>query len=183
VTWWNERKVTRSNPRAPISPQRFYLGLYPGLLLHFRLRQPRTQLLEHRDLSAHCSSTSFHSAGLFDRMADMERRLLLDDDIEDNPTPVEQRMKRATPLPKAQLAVVFAAKLGVTLSAQQATPYLNEMLGRLSGGRSSRVGFAAGLVWTAYCAPQLLGVYPWGRTSGTCISRAKKHNSYESCYR
>jgi hypothetical protein len=105
-----------------------------------------------------------------DDMADPERRPLLNEDAPDAPDNAEtltmQQHSHATSLPKAQLAIIFAIKLSVTLATQQALPYMNEMLGALSGGKSSKVGYLSGLVWAATGIPHTLSVYPWGRISG-----------------
>lgn len=71
-----------------------------------------------------------------------------------------------TPLPKSQLAVIFAIKLAIPLGTQQILPYVNELLADQLGKPSKEIGYYTGIIFTAGTLLQFLSAYPWGRVSG-----------------
>jgi hypothetical protein len=71
-----------------------------------------------------------------------------------------------TPLPWAQLAVVFAIKLSIPLTTQQTSPYANELLARVLQRPSNEIGYYTGLLSVVSHIPQIASAYPWGRVSG-----------------
>jgi hypothetical protein len=91
-----------------------------------------------------------------------EQRSLLHEGV------VAKRGAAATALPRAQLAAIFAIKLAVILTAQQASPYINELLARTVGRPSNEIGYYAGLLSVASNLCQISSTYPWGRISGEC---------------
>lgn len=74
------------------------------------------------------------------------------------------------PLPKAQLAAVYAIKLVVPIAIQQVTPYVNQMIGDLHLSDAKSTGYYSGLVGGALTLAQLLSVYPWSLLSGVLAS-------------
>lgn len=71
-----------------------------------------------------------------------------------------------TPLPKSQLAVIFAIKLAIPLGTQQILPYVNELLAHELGKPSKEVGYYSGIIFTATTLSQFVSAYPWGHASG-----------------
>jgi hypothetical protein len=89
---------------------------------------------------------------------DAERRSLLRSEVV-KPGP-------GTPLPKAQLGVIFAIKLAVVITGTQALPYINELIAHQTGRPKQEIGYFTGLLSLVSHVPQILSAYPWGRASG-----------------
>lgn len=81
-----------------------------------------------------------------------------------------------TPLPKAQLAAVYAIKLTIPIASQQLKPYINQMIEdlHLSGARTT--GYYSGVVGSLTDFAHLLSVYPFSRTSGLLHSLCSLQN-------
>ncbi|KAI0079836.1 MFS general substrate transporter [Panus rudis PR-1116 ss-1] len=99
-----------------------------------------------------------------------ERRPLLADspggqapDVTD--LPEHDASATRTPLPKAQLAVVFLIKLLLPVSLTQPVPYLNLMLEELPGITKDTVGYYSGIASTTTHVAQLISIYAWSRIS------------------
>lgn len=58
-----------------------------------------------------------------------------------------------TPLPKLQLAAVFAIKLVLPISSAQVMPYLNVLVAELAKSDGAETGYYSGLVVSAPCPP------------------------------
>lgn len=81
-----------------------------------------------------------------------------------------------TPLPRAQLAVIYAIKLVLPVAHTQILPYFNKMIeGFDLPGGSSNIGYYSGLLVTCHTAGQISTTYAWGRLSG-------KSRCIASCY-
>jgi hypothetical protein len=98
-------------------------------------------------------------------MADVQSSDLRDARDEREPL-LQGRNAAPTPLPKAQLAAVYAIKLIVPVVSFQHLPYINKWIEdlHLSGNKST--GYYSGLLGTAFTLAQFLSVYPWARLSG-----------------
>ncbi|KZT22272.1 MFS general substrate transporter [Neolentinus lepideus HHB14362 ss-1] len=70
-----------------------------------------------------------------------------------------------TPLPKLQLATLFAIKTLIPLSATQVMPYINEMVEKFGLSTGADAGYYSGLVGSSFGIAQLLSMYYWGRLS------------------
>ena len=100
-------------------------------------------------------SRSIPKAGPTDRIddrADLDAvnestRLLPRDDEEALSTVHEPNTKKSpTPLPKAQLAALFAVRIIDPIAYQQIFPYINQLLVDLRIAEPERVGFYSGVV-------------------------------------
>ncbi|GJE97069.1 MFS general substrate transporter [Phanerochaete sordida] len=70
-----------------------------------------------------------------------------------------------TPLPRAQLAAIYAIKLVVPIASTQALPYVNKMLAGLGVPSERDVGYYSGLLSFAHTAGSFSTIYAWGRLS------------------
>ena len=63
---------------------------------------------------------------------------------ESEPLLPKQRIK-PTPLPKAQLAVIYAIKLTLPIALTQALPYYNVLIEKLAASEGADTGYYSGL--------------------------------------
>ncbi|KXN90531.1 Protein ZINC INDUCED FACILITATOR 1 [Leucoagaricus sp. SymC.cos] len=78
----------------------------------------------------------------------------------------ENDLKRPTPLPKIQLAILCAIRLMDPLTFTQIFPYINQFLTSLNlVPDESQIGFYSGLVESSFALFQLLFIYQWARIS------------------
>ena len=95
--------------------------------------------------------------------------LQADDSSDDLP---RSGQSRTSPLPRSQLAIIYAIKLVVPIASTQILPYVNKMVAGLDIPKNSSVGYYTGLLGTAHTAGQMLTVFLWGRLSGIgCLLR------------
>ncbi|EMD37323.1 hypothetical protein CERSUDRAFT_50458 [Gelatoporia subvermispora B] len=69
-----------------------------------------------------------------------------------------------TPLPKLQLAAIYAIKLTLPVSHTQMMPYLNELVAKLAASEGAETGYYSGL-GSAGGVSHLLTIYLWARVS------------------
>lgn len=86
--------------------------------------------------------------------------------FKDSPT----RETRVTPLPRTQLATIYAIKLIVPVAGTQILPYVNKMVAGFDLPSERSVGYYTGLLSFAHTAGQILTIYAWGRLSGEYMS-------------
>lgn len=79
----------------------------------------------------------------------------------------QQGQKKATPLPKLQIAILLLALLVEPIAAQSIYPYINQLVSELdiTGGDERKVGYYAGLIESLFFATQALTILQWSRTS------------------
>ncbi|TFK53089.1 MFS general substrate transporter [Heliocybe sulcata] len=75
------------------------------------------------------------------------------------------RPQAITPLPKLQLATVFAIKVLIPISSTQILPYVNEMMEKFGLSKGAGAGYYSGLVTSSFGIAQLLSMYYWGKLS------------------
>jgi MFS family permease len=75
--------------------------------------------------------------------------------------------KKATPLPKLQIAILLLALLVEPIASQSIYPYINQLVSELdiTGGDERKVGYYAGLIESLFFATQALTILQWSRTS------------------
>ncbi|OBZ70714.1 hypothetical protein A0H81_09127 [Grifola frondosa] len=56
-----------------------------------------------------------------------------------------RRSPRPNPLPKAQLAVIYAIKLTIPIALTQALPYINVLVEELAASEGAETGYYSGL--------------------------------------
>lgn len=78
-----------------------------------------------------------------------------------------QGQKKATPLPKLQIAILLLALLVEPIASQSIYPYINQLVSELdiTGGDERKVGYYAGLIESIFFATQALTILQWSRTS------------------
>ncbi|KAG2126676.1 major facilitator superfamily domain-containing protein [Suillus cothurnatus] len=79
----------------------------------------------------------------------------------------QQGQKKATPLPKLQIAILLLALLVEPIASQSIYPYINQLVSELNitGGDERKVGYYAGLIESLFFATQALTILQWSRTS------------------
>ncbi|KAG2075426.1 MFS general substrate transporter [Suillus decipiens] len=79
----------------------------------------------------------------------------------------QQSKKKATPLPKLQIAILMLVALVEPIAAQSIYPYINQLVRELdiTGGDERKVGYYAGLIESLFFATQALTILQWNRTS------------------
>ncbi|KAG1779026.1 MFS general substrate transporter [Suillus placidus] len=79
----------------------------------------------------------------------------------------QQGQKKATPLPKLQIAILLLALLVEPIASQSIYPYINQLVSELdiTGGDERKVGYYAGLIESLFFATQALTILQWSRTS------------------
>ncbi|OCH87038.1 MFS general substrate transporter [Obba rivulosa] len=70
-----------------------------------------------------------------------------------------------TPLPKLQLAAIYAIKLTLPISHTQMMPYLNVLIAQLAASEGAETGYYSGIVGSAGGVAHLLTIYLWARIS------------------
>ncbi|KZT10758.1 MFS general substrate transporter, partial [Laetiporus sulphureus 93-53] len=103
-------------------------------------------------------------------MSDQEPRVLAQDNttMDSESTSLLESARKATrpsPLPKLQLAVVYAVKLMIPLATTQSMPYINLLVAELVGSDDADTGYYSGLVGSAGSIAHILTIYAWGRLS------------------
>ncbi|KAH9942402.1 major facilitator superfamily domain-containing protein [Epithele typhae] len=73
--------------------------------------------------------------------------------------------KPRTPLPKAQLAVVYAIKITLPIAQTQVLPYFNVFIQNLAASEGADTGYYSGLAHSVYYGAQLVSMFIWGRLS------------------
>ena len=59
--------------------------------------------------------------------------------------------KKRTPLPKTQLAVVYAIKLTLPIAYTQVLPYFNVFIEKLAASEGADTGYYSGLAVSCFC--------------------------------
>ncbi|KAJ3741817.1 major facilitator superfamily domain-containing protein [Lentinula detonsa] len=81
-------------------------------------------------------------------------------------TEAQQLVKRATPLPKAQIAALCLVRLTDPIAFTQIFPYINEFIAFLHvTDDPSQIGYFSGLVESTFAITQLFFIYYWARLS------------------
>ncbi|KAI0745943.1 MFS general substrate transporter [Earliella scabrosa] len=83
---------------------------------------------------------------------------------ESEPLLPKQRIK-PTPLPKAQLAVIYAIKLTLPIALTQALPYYNVLIEKLAASEGADTGYYSGLATSIFHVAQFISMFAWGRLS------------------
>lgn len=81
-------------------------------------------------------------------------------------SPTRRNTTRVTPLPRTQLATVYAIKLIVPVANTQVLPYVNKMVAGFDLPSEQTVGYYTGFLSFSHTAGQFLTIYAWGRLSG-----------------
>ncbi|KAI0355607.1 MFS general substrate transporter [Trametes cingulata] len=89
--------------------------------------------------------------------------LLANEEPERGP-PRKARLK-PNPLPKAQLAVIYAIKLTLPIANTQSMPYYNFLIEKLAASEGAETGYYSGLAHTAFSIAQFISMFFWGRVS------------------
>lgn len=60
-------------------------------------------------------------------------------------SPLIAKHQKPTPLPKAQLAIIYAIKLTLPISSTQTMPYYNILIEKLAASEGAETGYYSGL--------------------------------------
>lgn len=75
---------------------------------------------------------------------------IVDDDVESEPliggAAPSRRPPRPNPLPKLQLAAIFAVKIIIPVSSTQVMPYSNVMIAELAASEGAATGYYGGIM-------------------------------------
>ncbi|TBU61708.1 MFS general substrate transporter [Dichomitus squalens] len=80
------------------------------------------------------------------------------------PLLAKQRNK-PNPLPKLQLAIIYAIKLTLPITHTQSLPYYNVFIEKLAASQGADTGYYSGLAHTVASVTQLTSMFVWGRIS------------------
>ncbi|KAI0744127.1 MFS general substrate transporter [Daedaleopsis nitida] len=72
---------------------------------------------------------------------------------------------RPNPLPKTQLAIVYAIKLTLPIALTQSLPYYNVLIEKLASSEGADTGYYSGLAHSAFSIAQFISMFLWGRLS------------------
>ncbi|KAI8972234.1 major facilitator superfamily domain-containing protein [Trametes punicea] len=72
---------------------------------------------------------------------------------------------KPNPLPKAQMAVIYAIKLTLPIALTQSIPYYNEFIASLLSSDGAEIGYYSGLAHSAFSIAQFISMFVWGRVS------------------
>ncbi|KAI0374170.1 MFS general substrate transporter [Pilatotrama ljubarskyi] len=72
---------------------------------------------------------------------------------------------KPNPLPKAQLAVIYAIKLTLPIAHTQSMPYYNFLIEKLAASEGAETGYYSGVAHTAFSVAQFVSMFFWGRVS------------------
>ncbi|KAJ3902649.1 major facilitator superfamily domain-containing protein [Lentinula edodes] len=87
-------------------------------------------------------------------------------DAQHDPEDQDSPVKKATPLPIAQLLIVCAIRLMDPIAFTQIFPYINEFIAFLKlTDDPSQTGFYSGLVESTFAVTQFLAIYQWSKLS------------------
>lgn len=92
----------------------------------------------------------------------------MSDTVIDEQTPLlDRKQRKATPLPKLQIAVILLLQVCEPLTSQSIYPYINQLVSELDiiGGDKRKVGYYAGLIESLFFATEALTVLQWSRVS------------------
>ncbi|CDO75650.1 hypothetical protein BN946_scf184941.g3 [Trametes cinnabarina] len=78
---------------------------------------------------------------------------------------IAKQKQRANPLPKAQLAVIYAIKLTLPIALTQSIPYYNVLIERLAASEGAETGYYSGLAHSAFAIAQFISMFAWGHIS------------------
>ncbi|KAI9060327.1 MFS general substrate transporter [Trametes sanguinea] len=73
--------------------------------------------------------------------------------------------QHANPLPKAQLAVIYAIKLTLPIALTQSIPYYNVLIEQLAASEGAETGYYSGLAHSAFAISQFISMFAWGHIS------------------
>ncbi|KAI0779428.1 MFS general substrate transporter [Fomes fomentarius] len=83
---------------------------------------------------------------------------------ESEPLLVKRRVK-PNPLPKLQLAIIYAIKLTLPIASTQMLPYYNVLIGKLAASEGADTGYYSGLAHSLSSVTQFTSMFVWGRVS------------------
>ncbi|ORY23550.1 major facilitator superfamily domain-containing protein [Naematelia encephala] len=87
-------------------------------------------------------------------------------DTEATPLLGKQVQKKATPLPKLQLAIICLIRIVEPICFQVIFPFINEMLVKIGAAKDrDSVGYPAGIIESIFSLTQLVTVFFWGSLS------------------
>ncbi|KAI0820024.1 MFS general substrate transporter [Trametes gibbosa] len=72
---------------------------------------------------------------------------------------------KPNPLPKAQLAIIYAVKLTLPIATTQTMPYYNLLIERLAASEGAETGYYSGLAHSAFAVTGFISMFVWGRVS------------------
>ncbi|KAI0332370.1 MFS general substrate transporter [Cubamyces sp. BRFM 1775] len=75
------------------------------------------------------------------------------------------RKAKPTPLPKIQLAVIYAIKLTLPIALSQSIPYYNVLIEKLAASEGAVTGYYSGLANGAFSVSRLVATFLWGYVS------------------
>ncbi|OSD06738.1 MFS general substrate transporter [Trametes coccinea BRFM310] len=78
---------------------------------------------------------------------------------------IPKAKKQANPLPKAQLAVIYAIKLTLPIALTQSIPYYNVLIEKLAASEGAETGYYSGLAHSAFAIAQFISMFAWGHIS------------------
>ncbi|RPD57572.1 MFS general substrate transporter [Lentinus tigrinus ALCF2SS1-7] len=84
--------------------------------------------------------------------------------LETEPLLPKEKVK-PNPLPKAQLAVIYAIKLTLPIAYTQALPYYNVLIGKLAASEGADTGYYSGVAHSVASVAQFTSMFFWGRVS------------------
>lgn len=91
-------------------------------------------------------------------------------DAQHDPEDQDSPVKKATPLPIAQLLIVCAIRLMDPIAFTQIFPYINEFIAFLKlTDDPSQTGFYSGLVESTFAVTQFLAIYQWSKLSSVLL--------------
>ncbi|EIW63486.1 MFS general substrate transporter [Trametes versicolor FP-101664 SS1] len=80
-------------------------------------------------------------------------------------SPHRRNRSRPTPLPKAQLAIIYAIKLTLPIANTQTMPYYNILIEKLAASEGAETGYYSGLAHSAFAIAGFISMFFWGRVS------------------
>ncbi|KAI0769763.1 MFS general substrate transporter [Trametes elegans] len=79
--------------------------------------------------------------------------------------PQQKQKRKANPLPKLQMAVIYAIKLTLPIANTQTIPYYNLLIEKLAASEGAETGYYSGLAHSAFSVAQFTSMFFWGRVS------------------
>ncbi|KAI0661315.1 MFS general substrate transporter [Cubamyces menziesii] len=78
---------------------------------------------------------------------------------------VPKKKMEPNPLPKVQMAVIYAIKLTLPIALTQSIPYYIVLIEKLAASEGAETGYYSGLAHSAFSVAQFMSMFIWGRIS------------------
>ncbi|KAI0687446.1 major facilitator superfamily domain-containing protein [Cerioporus squamosus] len=84
---------------------------------------------------------------------------------ETEPLVAKKAKAKPNPLPKFQLAVIYAIKLTLPIAHTQSMPYYNVLVGKLAASEGADTGYYSGVTHSVASVATFISMFVWGRLS------------------